>query len=304
MARSVSVARVAAGVLVLLLGVMAWQHHVYWSARRNVLQDAQALLHSSDVFHVVTFVEIGDDADPIDELSRLVRAIEAAGGELVYAGRAAFTLTSPSIGEHDWDAALLVQYASRQAYDQAAADSGVRDAFARLPESYSHGTQRAAFLNLMVPQALLGLWLTDVVRGRWSAAPLEPAPYEEWNAERRESIRAAIDGLRELRGVNDEALLVFNVAKAGTAEQQEADRAYGLTMLRRMAAGSHGPMHVGRAVVLEGDAEFEQVVLVYYPGPGYFADLIGSSFFHGIIGDKRLADNQSVPTVPIRSLLR
>lgn len=74
-------------------------------------------------------------------------------------------------------------------------------------------------------------------------------------------------------------------------------------MITRMAGLTHGPMHVGRAVTLEGNARFDQVVVVYYPGPGYFADLIGSEFFQDIIGDKQLADTQAVPTVPILSEL-
>jgi hypothetical protein len=62
-------------------------------------------------------------------------------------------------------------------------------------------------------------------------------------------------------------------------------------------------MHIGSAVRLEEEAEFDQVVIVYYPGPNYFADMLESRFFNAIIDDKQLADTQAVPTVPIMSLL-
>jgi hypothetical protein len=290
-------------VLVLLLCAMAWQHFRYLDARRNAVQDAQPLLHSSDAFHVVTFVESGEAADLIGGVSRLARALVAAGGRLVYAGQAAFTAPSAQIGSYDWDAVLLVQYPSHQAYDTAVQQPGVGGALADFRATYSHGMERSPLVNLIIPQALLALRITDLVRGNWSPPALERMPEAEWNPERRDQLREAADRLRGLRKVNDAAVLVFNLTKAGTSQQQEADRAYGLRMLRRMAAGAHGPMHIGRAVVLEGDADFEQVVLVYYPGPGYFADLLESSFFQGIVGDKQLGDNQSVPTVPIRSLL-
>ena len=36
--------------------------------------------------------------------------------------------------------------------------------------------------------------------------------------------------------------------------------------------------------------------MVYYPGVRYFAELVGSRFFQGIIGDKQLGDTLVVPT--------
>ena len=40
---------------------------------------------------------------------------------------------------------------------------------------------------------------------------------------------------------------VVNLLKNGTAEEQAANRAYGLAMLGAMAEGGYGPMHAGRA---------------------------------------------------------
>ena len=104
--------------------------------------------------------------------------------------------------------------------------------------------------------------------------------------------------------MNDEAILVFNLQRAGTPEQQAADASYGGQMMARMARGVHGPMHVGSAVTLEGDPDFDNVALVYYPGANYFADLLTSTFFVGIVGDKQLGKNLSMPTVPILRQIR
>jgi len=73
--------------------------------------------------------------------------------------------------------------------------------------------------------------------------------------------------------------------------------------LTRMAALAHGPMHLGSAVPVEGDAQFDDVVIVYYPGVDYFSHLVRSRFFQGIIGDKQLGDTLVVLTVPILSRL-
>ena len=104
-----------------------------------------------------------------------------------------------------------------------------------------------------------------------------------------------------LRGerLNTEAAVVFNLSTPGTTEQQEKDAAYANRMLASMAEGGYGPIHRGRAVRVQGEAEFTNVVIVYYPGVRFFADMIQSDFFQGIVGDKQLGDNQSTITVPV-----
>ena len=91
--------------------------------------------------------------------------------------------------------------------------------------------------------------------------------------------------------------------KDGAPEEVAANEDYGRAMLGVMARGGHGPMHMGAAVTLEGDAAFDGVILVYYPGVRYFHDLTGSTFFGGIVGDKQLGDTQATVTVPILHLL-
>ncbi len=84
-----------------------------------------------------------------------------------------------------------------------------------------------------------------------------------------------------------------------SAEQSAANSGYGSEMLGLMAEMGNGPMHMGRAVTLEGDADFDNVIIVYYPGVDYFAEMIQSEFFTGIVGGKQLGDTLSSPTVPL-----
>ena len=83
------------------------------------------------------------------------------------------------------------------------------------------------------------------------------------------------------------------------SEQRASDSAYGDRMMDGMAEGGYGPMHLGPAVRVEADHDFDQVVLMYYPGVEFFADLARSTFFQGIIGGKSLGDTQTNITVPI-----
>ncbi len=96
-----------------------------------------------------------------------------------------------------------------------------------------------------------------------------------------------------------EGMVIVNLQKHGNAEQRASDSTYGNRMMDGMAEGDYGPMHLGPAVRVEADYDFDQVVLVYYPGVEFFADLARSTFFQGIIGGKSLDDTQTNLTVPI-----
>jgi len=102
----------------------------------------------------------------------------------------------------------------------------------------------------------------------------------------------------EARELGSDAVFVANLIKTGTPDEAAADARYSGAMMAAMARGGHGPLHMGTAVTLEGDASFDRVAFVYYPGVQYFHDLTGSTFFRNIIGDKRLGDTQSTVTVP------
>jgi hypothetical protein len=62
-------------------------------------------------------------------------------------------------------------------------------------------------------------------------------------------------------------------------------------------------MHVGRAVAVAGDHDFDSVAIVYYPGVEFFFEMARSRFFQGIIGDKALGDAQASITVPVLAQL-
>ena len=99
--------------------------------------------------------------------------------------------------------------------------------------------------------------------------------------------------------LNKRGAVVFNLSDHGTPEQQANDAAYTDQILGAMAEGGYGPIHWGRAVRVSGQAEFERVVLVYYPGVRFFGDMIQSTFFQSIVPGKQLGDNQSTITVPV-----
>jgi hypothetical protein len=295
-------------ILLVILGLvacaMAWQHLRYLKARRGAVQDRQSLLHPASSFHVITFLETAEGAEVVPEVANLRRQIETpSGGKLIYAGQAAFTVASNRLGPAEWDAVILVEYPSRESYEVAARTPAYRDALASFARTYSHGMKRSRLLSLALPQFLLGLRLVDLVKGNLRAQPLEPLPEPAAIPAEFGLLKDRIGQLRDLAPVNSEAVVIFNLMQPGDAQQQAANRSYGFKMMTRMAALAHGPIHVGRAVTLDGAVDFQEVAIVYYPGVEYFAELVGSRFFLGIIGNKQLGDTVSVPTVPILSRL-
>ncbi|MCH2173582.1 hypothetical protein MK489_22635 [Myxococcota bacterium] len=295
--------RIIAAVLALVLFVMLWQHLRYLHARRNAVEDRQPILHSPSNFHVITYLEIGEGSDLITELSRLRREIENTGSaHVVYAGQAAFTLASSQLGPQTWDAVIFIRYPSRESYDAQAKSAGHREALAAFSQTYSYGMRRNPLVNALIPQLLLAVRIFDIARGNWKVEDLAPIPAPN-DPQQARLLESRIGNLLKLRSVNDDAILIFNLALPGNEEQRTANSSYDLKMLTRMAALAHGPMHVGQAVALDGNARFEQAILVYYPGVSYFADLVGSRFYQGIMGDKQLGDTLVVPTVPILSKL-
>ncbi len=100
-----------------------------------------------------------------------------------------------------------------------------------------------------------------------------------------------------------DAIVIVNFQKFGTDDESEANSGYANQLGKLFAEVGHGPTHVGKAVNLHGDAEFDRVVLVYYPGVQYFFDMVRSTFYTGIYGGKQLDDTLSTITVPILQLL-
>jgi hypothetical protein len=277
------------------------QHVRYLRARRDAAADRQALFHPASAFHVATYLDLAPEQPLLPAVRGFVDASEEAGGQVVYAGKTAgIALESSQVRPRSWDAIVLVQFPSRDAYAAAAATPGYARAREAFADSYAHGMRRSPWLNLGLPVALLGVRIRDVVQGRGSRLPLEPAAeVGSEPAERRERRARVVRGLLDNREYGQRAVVVLNLVRRGNAEQQAANAAYGAEMLGLMAEVGNGPLHVGDAVTVEGDALFDNMLLVYYPGVEYFAELLQSAFFAEIQGDKQLADTLAVPSVPL-----
>ncbi len=293
-------------VLVVLLGVVAasmlWQHRRYVHARRAFAQDQQPLLHSGDVFHVVTFLELAPGSDLFESVGKLRSQLEAGGAaRMVYAGKVALNAQHSrqlveAFGEEvPWDAIVLVQFPSREAWDRTAASEDWKRALAGFARTYSHGMQRAALANLMIPQAFLATRVRQLVTRAPSLYPFEPAPKEEWVIPKE----APFERLSAERELGAQAAVVVNLILPGSEAEVAADRQYVGHMFELMAQMGNGPLHMGRAVTLEKGTRYQNVAIVYYPGVEYFRSMLESRFYQGIIGRKQLGDNQSSITVPI-----
>lgn len=288
------------GLLLVVLAAMTWQHVRTLRWRRDVIHDRQPLLYGAETFHVLTFVRLAPGADLVEGLRKTRNALEGTGGALfVYAGKTAFIgRLSTQLDERRFDGAVLVQYPSREAFDEVSASPSYAAAWSDFADTYSHGMKRPAGTNLAIPMGLLGLRVAQWVRRAPEVDPFDRAD-PALLAERGMDVEERFEKVQEAMAFSEDAVLVLNLILPGSKEQQEADRAYGLAMMSLMARGGHGPAHLGRGITLEGDARFPDVVLVYYPGLHYFTSLVQSRFFQGIVGGKQLGDTLSIPTVPI-----
>jgi hypothetical protein len=295
--------RVVGVLLVLvLLGAALWQHQRYLRVRRNILGDRQPLLYPGRTFHALMFVKIAPGQSLIDEIRALRSLIEAPGGGLlVYAGQVGATAVASEQLSNDWSGLLLAQYPSRKAYGEFSTRDEYRQGLARFENTYTHGVVRPAAQNQLVIQGLGLLRLGDILRRAPSSFPFVPVGDEARPAQRAKM--KEMEQLDALRSVSEDAVVIFNLIKPGNAEQRRADRGYARQMMRGMAEGGYGPMHMGKAITIEGDAEFQQFAAIYYPGIDFFQRMLSSTFMSRIGGDKQLGDSLAVITVPILSQL-
>lgn len=291
--------KVVLGLVLVLVAVvgctMVWQHWRYLQVRRGVLQDRQPIVHSSDAFHAITFVRTKPGEDLIAAMRALKESTEGPEATWVYAGKSLLQRSSSQIGDEEWSAVAVVQYPSREAFDRHAASEDRKAALARFDDAYTQGFQRSPFISAIIPQGLLAMRAGQILSGQPSNFPFEAAELTEEN---RDMTQLATRLLSE-KEFGSDAILVVNLIKNGSAEQQAANQSYGATMIGAMAEGGYGPMHMGSAVPVERDYDFDNIVLVYYPGVQFFADMARSRFFQGIIGDKQLGDTQATLTAPI-----
>ena len=292
----------AVGVVVAVIAIlMIDQHAGYQSARRNAVQDRQRALYGASAFHVLTFVQVDEPDALTDMLRELYRVSE---GEWIYAGEALFTTPSDQIGPIDWSGVVMVQYESREAFDSERARPEYEAAISAFPNLYEIGMKRSPIGNLAFPQLLLGIKIGTAFSSDPSPYPFTPAFTGDARPEAGQPLfdsggMSTIDALRNAGEAGRDAAVLVNLNKAGTSEEVEQDQQYGLSMLSLMAELGYGPIHQGTAISLHDGHEFDDISLVYYPGTEFFADMITSTFYQGIVVDKTLADFQSTATVPL-----
>ena len=199
----------------------------------------------------------------------------------------------------EWHAIVLQQFDSREAYGQYRQRTEVEAALARFELTYEHGFKRSAALNVLLHQMFLGMRL-------WRQLTFEPdvLPFVPADVAGARLPPASGPLLKHADGLGQDAILIVNLARNGTPQQQDANADYGSHMLGLMADLRYGPMHLGSTVSLEHGHEFDQAMLVYYPGSRFFHELSSSTWFQSIIGAKQLADTQACITVPVTHLLR
>ncbi|MGE4609787.1 MAG: hypothetical protein AAEJ52_23880 [Myxococcota bacterium] len=289
--------------ILLIVGLLAVgvQHYRYLYTRRNVVADRQALFHSSSAFHVATVVALSPGQELLAGVRDFVDAIERNGATVVYAGKVAVNaMQSSQLPSAEWDAFVLAQYPSREAYAAEQANPDYQKARSSFADAYALGMQRSPWTNLAIPIGLLGMRAVDIIRRHPARYPFQPAEkLDRFPSEMRERRAGLVRGLLANREYGKDAVVVLNFIKNGSSEQREANSGYGSEMLGLMAEMGNGPMHIGTAVTLEGEADFDNVVIVYYPGVEYFAEMIQSEFFTKIAGGKQLADTLASPTVPL-----
>ena len=286
-----------AGLSLVVLLAMTWQHLRYVDKRRNVLQDHQPLLYSEAAFHALTFLRLQPDQNLLAAVRTFRDESESLGGaQWVYAGKSVVNPNpSSQIGPVNWNAVILAQYPSREAYDEAAASDPYRNAVAAFAQRFTQGFKRPIAINLGVHQFLLAKRAYQILRFAPSLLTFE---LDEALAASPEA-NAGLERLLAEKEFGAEGVVIVNLVKQGNTQEQTSNGAYDNRMMDGMAEGGYGPMHIGKAVRVESDFDFDEVTLVYYPGVEFFADMARSTFFQGIIGGKTLNDTQTSLTVPI-----
>jgi hypothetical protein len=295
------------GVLVLgIAGAAAWQHFRYLRARRDRLEDRQPLFYPKATFHAIMFLKVAEAKRREGELETL-RALRAAiegpgGGEVVYAGLAPLTLAESAQIENDWSGVLIAQYPSRDAFERGRKTPALEQALAACEYTHVHGFERPMLTNLIMPLGLGAIHLLARMRCLKPVLPFEPVKDEdatpEFRTRRKELLRFDL-----YRDVREDAIMMINLVLHGTAEQRAADDAYTGEMGRGMAEGGYGPMHMGRAITVQGDSRFHMFAAVFYPGIDHMHAMLGSAFFNQIASGKQLGDTIAMPTVPVLSKL-
>lgn len=274
----------------------------YFSVQKNTVHDHQRHVHGPNVLHVVTSLKLGANADLIETMKEYKRVLEELGGEVVYVGKTAFAgLASKQLAESQWDVFAVLQLNSREQWNELTASAEYKEMLSAFETTYSLGLNRDSLENLRMPANLLATRIQQTLNHEPKRLPFQRVPDESAAAKQQAQLFAELAA--EHAAYSEDAIVIVNFQKFGEGEQVQANASYGNEMMALFAEGGHGPLHVGQAVKLEGDAEFDVVVLVYYPGVKYFGDMVGGTFYTGIRSNKQLGDTLSSVTVPILQLL-
>ncbi|MEM9315268.1 MAG: hypothetical protein AAGA95_11620, partial [Pseudomonadota bacterium] len=216
-------------LLVAVLATMFWQHSRYGDIRREFAQDRQSALHGESL-HILTYLTAPADLDLLAPLRALRSAAEGEGaGTLIYAGKVVrnhreSTQASDALGRHvEWDAILLQQFDSREAYSRYLQDDDVRAALSVFPDRFAHGMHRSAVQNLLLPQLLLVRKLQRRVTFAPSIVPFEAVSgiKDAESADAARSLFSAADGSGE------KAIVVVNLMLEGDVAQCARNAEYG-----------------------------------------------------------------------------
>ena len=277
----------------------------YYRSRRDIAMDRQALFHDANVVHVVTALKLGPDQALLPAMRHFVEVVEGMGARVVYAGKSVVTGTQSSqVPNKDWDAFVVSQYRNREAFDGVASDPAYKDLQATFGNSWSIGMARNAVQNLVLPLYLLALRARQIITREAPRFPFvehpDPVVFRRAGDVDRETQKKFLAHVvSENEQFSKDGLVVVNFQKDGNAKQVKADSSYTREIMSLMAEVGHGPLHIGRAISLQDQVDFDRVVLVYYPGVKYFIDMLQSTYYTSIFGNKQLGDNLSFPTVPI-----
>ena len=291
-------------VLVVLVAICI-QEFRYLEIRRNLAGDRQDLFYSRQAFHVVSALKLAPDQELLSGVREFVNGVQKSGAEVIYAGKTVVNgRTSSQLPPDDWEAFVITQYPNRAAWEADSTSVERHELEARFTNIYSLGMKRSAGVNLALPAILLGQRVSQIVRREPARYPFKKVPgLEEFLAkappEARSRMETFATALRENLEYGRNGMIIFNFSKNGTAEQREANAAYGAEMFALFAEAGAGPLHIGESVTLEGEADFDRVIIVYYPGVEFFGQMITSEFYQGIFPDKQLGDDLSSLTVPI-----
>jgi len=276
----------------------------FYRARRTRAMDRQDLFHDTNALHVVTALKLGPDQTLLPAVRNFVEGVEGMGAQVVYAGKSIVTGTkAQQVPKEEWDAFVVTQYRDREAYERVAADPAYKDLQASFGNAWSIGMARNRIQNLLLPLYMLAVRARQIITREAQRFPFvedpDPVPFRDAQVDPETQKLFLAHVVSEHEKFSKDACVVVNFQKDGNAEQVKADASYGNEILSLMAEVGHGPLHMGRAVSLQDDVDFDRVVIVYYPGVQYFIDMIRSTWYAGIFGNKQLGDNLSTPTVPI-----